>query len=97
MRVLALFDPQTKDLRGVLLPTGNEPSGQVGRFFDPPDHYFETYAQSTLEQKPPGMGWVDFCAQLPDRVPAHVWWEWVVVKANDLPSAFTELVEKSRR
>jgi hypothetical protein len=97
VRVLALFDPATGDLRGVLSARGDEPSGQVGRFFDPPDPYWETLARATLDQKVPAMSWDDFFEQLPDRLPHRAWWELVVLKATDLPSAFTELLAKSSR
>lgn len=95
MNVLVLLDPTERDVRAVFSPEGDVPAAEVNRYFDPPDLYWETQAQSTLDQKLEGMSWTDFMSQLPDRVPAVLWWEWVDVKAKDLPSAFAELVERA--
>jgi hypothetical protein len=88
-----MYDPPTGDLRAVLKVEGES----VESYFDPPDHYFETIARTTLDQKLAAMSWTDFFEQLPDRVPYSAWWELVDLDADDLPSAFAELLDGSCR
>ena len=88
MKVLALFNPKTADLRAVLSVEGDK----VASYFDPPDYYWECFVRMTLEQKPSRVAWRDFFEQLADRPPYKAWWAVVEVASDDLPSAFEELL-----
>lgn len=87
-----MLDPKTRQLRAVLTVRGD----RVERYFDPPDHFYETTVETTLAQKPLDMSWDEFLSQLPDRPPYTAWWEQVSVKADSLPEAFDELLEHQK-